>query len=713
MATHRLPPTLEARYQPQRVLGVGGAGHVVLANDTQLGRPVAVKVLSGRSVIASASRFLSEAQALSRLSHPNILEMYDYGVVDEVAYLVLEYVQGGSLEEWLGKPRRSTEVLREVGGKILAALESAHLSGVIHRDLKPANVLLTREGEPKLADFGLAKHSSSQVRTASGLLVGTPEYMAPEIFKGEKAGPGADLFAWGCLLHALEFGHPPYEGELPEIVKAACRGAIPEKARRSEFRHLYQVALSVDPKPRSRAEKLRDMLTSEAPQNLPTQVQHAIRPTPISSGVRPGAPDPTDPSGTARTVAVRSSATPPPPPSSRLRPLVLGLGGLAAMGVVAWTLRPGPPPAPAPTTTPTPARIALEWRERLEAFRAERGAAREVQKLHAAAYGTPPDDQETYIKGQKYPGGERHQAVMYEARSGRIRDHRPADMAGSDVAALAPLVAALPFREEFAADRAALRKYQVDPSQPFRDRLALHHLVQSLEHIDAYLAAWGLPAPYQAATVTRGLAPVRVARRYPPARHSYTIEDATNYPREAVTEVPLGEEVPEPGDHLLYHWVLDENRRMPFIVQDSYNLSHIQQITMSMFKAFTLSIGQDVNHHYKNVAVSVDLGPAPRERYGSLRLKIVAGNCIPPDALRLSWNDLRSYFRPSSGDTDRWSYVISSQPEYDLHLDLPPETWQDGDNQLVLRIESVPGINHRQGMDVFEVRLEATAKEGP
>jgi serine/threonine protein kinase len=707
MATHRLPPTLEARYQPERLLGAGGAGHVVLAQDTQLGRPVAVKVLSGRSVIASASRFLSEAQALSRLSHPNILEMYDYGVVDEVAYLVLEYVQGGSLDEWLGKPRRHTEELRVLAGKILAALAHAHGSGVIHRDLKPANVLLTLDGEPKLADFGLAKHSSSQARTASGLLVGTPEYMAPEIFRGGKAGSAVDLYAWGCLLHALEFGRPPWEGELSEIVKSACVGRLTDEAQRSEFREVYRAALAVDPVARSDHTLLRRVLEASAPANLPTQMQQALRPTPAAAHqpVRSAVP---------ATVSVQSSATRdrPPPASSRLRPLAFGMAGLAIMGGGLWAMLPGrPPPAP-PVPARSPERIALEWRERLEAFVSERGTAREVQKLHAGVYGEPPDDYETYIEGQKYPGGERHQAVMYEARVGTIDDHRPADMATPDLEALGPLVAELPYREDFAADRDALVAFQSDTSQPFRDRLELHHAVQALEFVDAYVQAWGGEAPYQAAAVTRVLAPVRVARRYPPAHHSYTIEDATNYPRPTVRLETLGEEPLSAGDHLLYHWALEEQRRMPFIFQDSYNLSHIQQITMSMFKAFTLTVGDGVNHNYKNVAVRVDLGERPRERFSSLRLRVTAGNCIYPDALRISWNDLRTFFRAGSGDSDRWSYVISSKPEYDLVLDLPPETWQAGENQLVLRVVSVPGINHRQAMDVFEVRLDAKAKEG-
>jgi WD40 repeat protein/tRNA A-37 threonylcarbamoyl transferase component Bud32 len=201
-------------------LGRGAMGVVYKARQTKLKRLAALKmILAGPHASSSElARFRREAEAIARLQHPNIVQIYEVGEQDGRPFFSLEYVDGGSLAQQLsGTPwpaRRAAELVRTLA----RAMHAAHAQGVVHRDLKPANVLLTRDGQPKITDFGLAKQLDESVaQTQSGAIVGTPSYMAPEQAggKGGPVGPAADVYALGAILYELVTGRPPFRAETP------------------------------------------------------------------------------------------------------------------------------------------------------------------------------------------------------------------------------------------------------------------------------------------------------------------------------------------------------------------------------------------------------------------------------------------------------------------------------------------------------------------
>jgi serine/threonine-protein kinase len=184
-------------YDVQEEVGRGGMGVVYKARHRTLGRVVALKMMIAGAHAAEGDRlrFRSEATAVARLNHPNIVQIHEVGEHGGIPYLALEFCDGGSLEQKLrGTPLPPGEAARLVAA-LARGVAAAHEKGVIHRDLKPANVLLTADGTPKLTDFGLAKDMSSDSRTASGAVVGTPSYMAPEqaAARRDQVGPAADV----------------------------------------------------------------------------------------------------------------------------------------------------------------------------------------------------------------------------------------------------------------------------------------------------------------------------------------------------------------------------------------------------------------------------------------------------------------------------------------------------------------------------------------
>ncbi len=211
-------PVAVPGYEILAELGRGGMGVVYKARQTALGRPVALKMIldGAHAGPEQRTRFRLEAEAVARLQHPHIVQIHEVGEADGRPFFSLEYVTGGSLAGKLREgPRPAPEAARLV--ELLAgAVHYAHGHGIVHRDLKPANVLLTAEGEPKIADFGLAKRldaDSGQTRT--GAVVGTPSYMAPEQAGGQtrRVGPAVDVYALGAILYELLTGRPPFRGD--------------------------------------------------------------------------------------------------------------------------------------------------------------------------------------------------------------------------------------------------------------------------------------------------------------------------------------------------------------------------------------------------------------------------------------------------------------------------------------------------------------------
>jgi WD40 repeat protein/serine/threonine protein kinase len=235
-------------YEVLEELGRGGMGVVYKARQTNLNRLVALKMIHSDAGDKDVARFRTEAEAIARLQHPNIVQVYDVGAVDGRLYLALEFVAGGTLKQRLTGtplPPREAAALTEV---VARAAEFAHRQGILHRDLKPANILLAREGEapaepawpragaggsagaspsraagaspslgmPKIADFGLAKLFGGEAVTHSGEVLGTPGYMSPEQARaGAEVGPATDVYALGAVLYELLTGHAPFNAPTP------------------------------------------------------------------------------------------------------------------------------------------------------------------------------------------------------------------------------------------------------------------------------------------------------------------------------------------------------------------------------------------------------------------------------------------------------------------------------------------------------------------
>jgi len=202
-------------YRIVSLIGRGGMASVYKGHHRALDRDVAIKVLPEFFAEDETyqERFHQEARSVARLNHPNILTVFDFGQEMGVTYLVLELVQGGTLAERLGRPMELEEVIR-ILRPIASALDYAHSQGVLHRDLKPSNILIHRDGTPVLADFGLAKMIDSGRRlTASGLVLGTPEYMSPEQSTGEEIGPPSDRYALAVVAYEMLTGSIPFEGQ--------------------------------------------------------------------------------------------------------------------------------------------------------------------------------------------------------------------------------------------------------------------------------------------------------------------------------------------------------------------------------------------------------------------------------------------------------------------------------------------------------------------
>ncbi|WP_255949537.1 Stk1 family PASTA domain-containing Ser/Thr kinase [Streptomyces odontomachi] len=226
------PRRLGGRYELGQVLGRGGMAEVYLAHDTRLGRTVAVKTL--RADLARdpsfQARFRREAQSAASLNHPAIVAVYDTGedmVYDHqgggvsIPYIVMEYVDGSTLRELLHSGRKLLpERALEMTIGILQALEYSHRNGIVHRDIKPANVMLTRDGQVKVMDFGIARAmgDAGMTMTQTAAVIGTAQYLSPEQAKGETVDARSDLYSTGCLLYELLTVRPPFVGDSPVAV---------------------------------------------------------------------------------------------------------------------------------------------------------------------------------------------------------------------------------------------------------------------------------------------------------------------------------------------------------------------------------------------------------------------------------------------------------------------------------------------------------------
>jgi len=278
-------PERLGRFEILEEIGRGGMGIVYRGWDADLSRVVALKVVQGISTLDDprAARFRREAQTVARLRHPNIVQVHEVGEDRGRVFLSLEYIKGTTLGRLLQDPARDLERIVEVLAAVCDALDFAHREGVVHRDVKPENVLLDGQGRPYLADFGLAKEVFDTSRiTASGDVVGTPAYMAPEQARGTRdlIGPATDIYAVGAILYEALTGRPPFRGEgIADIIYKVVNDE-PERPSRvaqgvpEDLESICLMCLQKEPSARyvtarDLAEDLRRHL-----QRLPVQARH-------------------------------------------------------------------------------------------------------------------------------------------------------------------------------------------------------------------------------------------------------------------------------------------------------------------------------------------------------------------------------------------------------------------------------------------------------
>jgi serine/threonine-protein kinase len=334
------------KYELRGTLGRGAMGVVYDGWDPRIARRVAIKTVPlpvnpDPQTEEEIARFKREAQAAGRLTHPNIVGVYDYGETSDLAFIVMEFVDGPSLKALLDKQERfALPRIRQLMEELLAGLQFSHERGVVHRDIKPANVMLTADGHVKIADFGIARIEMSSM-TQAGTMLGTPAYMSPEQFRGEVADARTDVYAAGVLLYQLLTGERPFEGSLNAIMHKVLTSEPPPPSELAvtappALDAVVRQAMAKRPADRfataaAFAEAIRAALAGEtlagaaggAAASLPEAERTMVSETPA-----------------ARTLSRPPAATAPPAPSRARMPVAIG-AGVAALLVLAgggWLL---------------------------------------------------------------------------------------------------------------------------------------------------------------------------------------------------------------------------------------------------------------------------------------------------------------------------------------------------------------------------------------
>ncbi len=283
------------RYELQEPVARGGMGEVWRANDPVLGRTVAVKVLlpSLSSDPDFAERFRTEARAMAALSDPSIVEIYDYGQTDGVAYLVMPFVEGESLHDLLNRvgplpPREAMIIVAQAAN----ALQQAHRSGIVHRDVKPGNLLIRPDGRLVLTDFGIARGVAAEPLTAGDGVMGTAAYLAPEQLSGSPVAPATDVYALGVVAYEFLTGTQPFVADSPVgVALMHTRNEPPPlpDAIAPTVRHVVMRALAKDPEDRWPSAHAMAQAATEAALDLPEAPWLAVplpaarRPAPTAS----------------------------------------------------------------------------------------------------------------------------------------------------------------------------------------------------------------------------------------------------------------------------------------------------------------------------------------------------------------------------------------------------------------------------------------------
>jgi eukaryotic-like serine/threonine-protein kinase len=334
------------RYALRAPLGRGGMGVVWRAQDAVLGREVAVKEVVFPPTMAeeerrpAQARVMREARAAARLNHPSAVTLYDVVQDGGGTFIVMELVNAPTLADLVrsGGPLPAARVA-EIGAQIASALEAAHAAGIVHRDVKPGNVMVPDQGMAKLADFGIASLQGDPQLTSTGLVIGSPAYMAPEQARGEESGPPVDFWALGATMFYAVEGEPPFDRGTSIATLAAVVNDPPRAPRRAgPLASVITALLAKDPGSRPSGPELRAELSRLAavPASPPTEVLPVLGPgrtVPLPPAAPQSAPDETQ-SDQRRAGAVRGGDQPGPGVAP----------AAAAVGLAAAGSRPATPP---------------------------------------------------------------------------------------------------------------------------------------------------------------------------------------------------------------------------------------------------------------------------------------------------------------------------------------------------------------------------------
>lgn len=310
------PRVYSSRYEIVGSIARGGTSEVFLAHDRHLDRPVAIKVLSGELSRDpnTVKRFRREAQAAANLSHPNIVPIYDWGQEDGAYYIVMEYIDGESLSDLLGRdgtldPDRAAGI----AGAIAAGLGFAHRSGVVHRDVKPANVLITRDGQVRVTDFGIARTDADTALTQAGTVMGTATYFSPEQAQGHTVDGRSDVYSLGVVLYEMVTGSPPFTGDSPlSVAFQHVREPVPPPRTRNaqvprQLEDIIMTALYKDPAARYR--RIEDLRADLARFRQSRQRPGVAGPALVGAAVAGAAATTTEDAATSDALASEVPAT--------------------------------------------------------------------------------------------------------------------------------------------------------------------------------------------------------------------------------------------------------------------------------------------------------------------------------------------------------------------------------------------------------------------
>jgi eukaryotic-like serine/threonine-protein kinase len=288
-----------SHYQILSLIGAGGMGEVYIAQDTRLGRKVALKLLPAEFTEdpERARRFEREARAASALNHPNIITIYDIEQVDGLHFIVTEYVEGQTLRNLMPATRVSMAEALEIAVQVAGALAAAHRAGIVHRDIKPENIMLREDGVVKVVDFGLAKLAEQQTpaldseaptifTTDPGTIMGSVSYMSPEQTRGKPVDTRSDIFSLGVVIYEMVAGSSPFEGETPSDVIASILRTEPLPLAHyspdipAELERIVAKALAKDKEERYQTAQdlLIDLKRLKQPQKIEAQMQRSASP---------------------------------------------------------------------------------------------------------------------------------------------------------------------------------------------------------------------------------------------------------------------------------------------------------------------------------------------------------------------------------------------------------------------------------------------------